>query len=112
MHKHPFTLICIEVLSLKGTPVYKHPIWIILFEERRDEISPQEAAEAYFQRFDIEHFFRFGKGHLLFTRIQTPEVPRCSQWSMALRCTSRAYQLPRFNNADCSEQVTPHALHK
>ena len=80
MHKHPFTLICIELLLPDGTPVYKRPIWIIVFGERREEISLLEAADAYFQRFDIEHFFRFDKRRLLLTRFQTPKVSSEEHW--------------------------------
>ena len=30
--------------------------------------------ETFLQRFDIEHFFRFGKQRLLLTAAQTPNV--------------------------------------
>ena len=51
-----------------------------MFGERRDEISLLGAADAYFQRFDIEHFFRFDKRRLLLTRFQTPKVSSDEHW--------------------------------
>jgi len=81
MHEHPFTLVCVELLNPDGTPAYnKRPIWLIVFGERREEISPPESAAAYFQRFDIEHFFRFDKQHLLLAQIQTPYVANEERW--------------------------------
>ena len=35
---------------------------------------------SYRQRFDIEHFFRFGKNRLLMDKIQTPDVRHEEAW--------------------------------
>ena len=35
---------------------------------------------SYRQRFDIEHFFRFGKNRLLMDKIQTPDVQHEESW--------------------------------
>ena len=48
--------------------------------DRRNEVSPEQSYLAYQTRFDIEHFFRFGKQKLLLTRFQTPEVVREENW--------------------------------
>ncbi len=80
MHKHPFTLIRITVKDDDGKNVYKNPIWIIIFGERRHEISLIEAYDAYDQRFDIEHFFRFGKNRLLLDDYQTPVTEHEENW--------------------------------
>jgi hypothetical protein len=80
MHKYPFTLVSIELLLPDGNPVYKRPIWVIVFGEQRGDIIPFEIANAYFQRFDVEHFFRFAKRRMLLTRFQTPDVSREEHW--------------------------------
>jgi hypothetical protein len=43
-------------------------------------LSLEQIYRAYLTRFDIEHFFRFGKQKLLMTRFQTPEVGREEKW--------------------------------
>src|SRR5207302_4899011 len=40
--------------------------------------------------------------------VRRVEAPRCCQWSIALRFTSRAYHPPRTSSADPSEYVRPH----
>jgi len=46
----------------------------IIIGHRRHEVHSKQAAQAYRQRFDHEHFLRFGKRNLLFTAYQTPEA--------------------------------------
>ena len=41
--------------------------------ERRIELSLLDIYEAYLQRYDLEHFFRFGKQKLLLDKFQTPD---------------------------------------
>ncbi len=80
MHKYPFTLHRFEVLKPDGTPVYKRPLWLIAFGERRIEVSPEQVDDAYAQRYDVEHFFRFGKQRLLMDDFQTPDVTHEENW--------------------------------
>ena len=80
MHRHPFTLIRARVLDEQGTPVFKHTLWLIVIGERRHELSLVEAWEAYGQRYDVEHYFRFGKQRLLMAACQTPEVEHEENW--------------------------------
>jgi hypothetical protein len=80
MHEHPFTLICITVKDSDQKPVFKRPLWLILIGARRDEVSLSEAYEAYRQRYDLEHFFRFGKNRLLMASFQTPDVEHEENW--------------------------------
>ncbi len=61
MHKHPFTVLRITVKDEDGRSVFRKPMWLIIFGDRRDEITVKDAYNAYRQRFDPEHFFRFGK---------------------------------------------------
>lgn len=80
MHIHPFTLLRVSAKDDNGMEVFKNPIWLIIFGQRRHEISVLEAYEAYVQRFDIEHFFRFGKNKLLLDDYQTPIVEHEENW--------------------------------
>ena len=48
--------------------------------ERRQELTLEQIYQAYGSRFDLEHFFRFGKQKLLLVDFQTPEVEREENW--------------------------------
>lgn len=78
MQHHPFTLIRARVLNEEGKPVFRRPLWLLVIGKRRDELSLEEAFDAYGQRYDLEHFFRFGKQRLLMNGYQTPIVVRLS----------------------------------
>jgi hypothetical protein len=80
MHKQPFTLIRVRVLDEKGHPVFKRTLWLIVVGERHNELSLVEAWEAYRQRYDVEHYFRFGKQRLLMAAYQTPDVAHEENW--------------------------------
>jgi hypothetical protein len=80
MHQHPFTLVRITRYDEQGKPVFKRPLWLVVLGDRRGELSLEQIYLAYQARFDIEHFFRFGKQKLLLTRFQTPEVEREEKW--------------------------------
>lgn len=80
MHQHPFTLIRARVVDEAGKDVYRHPLWLLVFGKRRGEISLVEAFDAYGVRFDLEHFFRFGKQRLLMNAFQTPIVEHEENW--------------------------------
>ena len=80
MHKYPFTLVCITRYDEAGKALYKRPLWLLVIGERRTELSLLQIYQAYMTRFDLEHFFRFGKQKLLMTQFQTPEVVREEKW--------------------------------
>ena len=42
-------------------PIYKRPMWLSVWGEKRMDLSLEQIYWAYRKRFDIEHFFRFGK---------------------------------------------------
>jgi hypothetical protein len=58
--------------------VFKHPIWIAIVGQK--EIATNQVYNAYKRRFDIEHFFRFGKRKLLLNSFQTPKVESEENW--------------------------------
>lgn len=80
MHDHPLDLISVEALDLDGQPLYTHPLWLVVMGARRHEVTLRYAYEAYAQRYDLEHFFRFGKQRLLITAHQTPVLEHEEAW--------------------------------
>lgn len=79
MHLHPFTLIQIQVTDEMGKTVWK-PMWLSVFGQRRHQLTLAQSWQAYRQRYDLEHFNRFGKQKLLMNSILTPEVEREENW--------------------------------
>lgn len=88
MHQKPFTLIRVRVLDDQDCPIFKQSLWLIVMGQRRQELSLLEAWGAYGQRFDVEHYFRFGKQRLLMAAFQTPDVGHEENW---LEFVSLAY---------------------
>ncbi len=80
MHQHPFTLVRIVRYDQDGKALFKHPLWLIVMGMRRHELTLTHIYQTYTARFDIEHFFRFGKQKLLLANFQTPDVQREEQW--------------------------------
>ena len=80
MHKHPFTLVRIVRYDEDGNEAFKHPLWLIIMGERRHELILEQIYQVYSRRFNIEHFFRFGKQKLRLVHFQTPEVKREEHW--------------------------------
>ena len=80
MHNCPLTLLRIEAFKPDGKPLYRRPLWLIVTGDRRDEISIIDIWLAYSQRYDIEHYFRFGKQRLLMSSFQTPDVDHAENW--------------------------------
>ena len=80
MHRYPFTLIRAVVLDEHGQPVFKRALWLVVLGERRGQLSLVESWQAYDQRYDLEHYFRFGKQRLLLTAYQTPDTEHEENW--------------------------------
>ena len=80
MHKYPFTLVRARILDANGDPVYKRDMWLLAIGERRHELSIIDIWEAYSQRYDVEHFFRYGKQRLLMAAFQTPIFEHEENW--------------------------------
>jgi hypothetical protein len=75
-----FDAVRVTVLKEDKTALYKKPLWLMLTGKRRRELSLADIADSYFRRFDIEHFFRFGKQKLLLASFQTPDVWHAENW--------------------------------
>ena len=77
---YPFRLIQICLYKESGQLFFKKPLWLMIFGEKRLELSLHTIFDAYRQRFDLEHFFRFGKNKLLMDKSQTPDVGHEEAW--------------------------------
>lgn len=78
--EHPFRLIQICVHKESGKLFFKKPLWLMVSGGKCLQLSLQNIFDAYRQRFDIEHFFRFGKNKLLMDKSQTPDVEHEEAW--------------------------------
>jgi hypothetical protein len=79
-HQHPFDLLRVTVTDKTGKPVYRRPLWVIIVGARRREVRSKDAHIAYGRRYDIEHFFRFGKQRLQLVNSQTSETRHEENW--------------------------------
>ena len=80
MYRYPFTLVQVVRYDDKGNLACKQPLWLLAIGEDRYELNAREIYEAYRQRYDLEHFFRFGKQKMLLASFQTPEDVREEKW--------------------------------
>jgi hypothetical protein len=80
MYLYPFTLVQVLRYDDKGQLACKRPMWLLAIGERCQELSARDIYQAYGRRYDLEHFFRFGKQRLLLAAFQTPEHVREEQW--------------------------------
>lgn len=55
-------------------------MWLMVAGKRRHELTAMQIWQSYARRYDIEHFFKFGKSRLLMDKFQTPEVAREESW--------------------------------
>ena len=81
MKKKPFRLISVQLIDpLTDEPLFKRRMWLAVWGERQMELSLEQSYWVYRNRFDIEHYFRFGKQRLLMDDYQTPEVEHQDNW--------------------------------
>ena len=59
---------------------HKRPLWLLVMGERRHELTLLHIYQSYGSRFNLEHFFRFGKQKLCLASFQTPDVEREKTW--------------------------------
>ena len=80
-YENPFNLfqICTYDLITKKK-LFKRPMWLAVDGKRRNELSALTVQRSYKKRYDIEHFFRFGKQKLLMNDFQTPDVMHEEKW--------------------------------
>lgn len=110
MKDKPFRLVRIRLLDAEsGQPLYKKEMWLGVWGARRTELSGEEIYHAYRHRYDIEHFFRFGKQRLLLDGYQTPdeehlenwlEVVSLAYWMLYSAVGEAAHQCPKWQRYD------------
>ncbi len=79
-YENPFDLMEFHVLDDQREPVFKRPLWLCVEGKRRHELTSPKIYESYRQRYDLEHFFRFGKNRLLMDQFQTPDLEHEENW--------------------------------
>jgi hypothetical protein len=89
--------------SQSGEVIFQRPMWLSIWGERKAELSAAEIYWAYRSRFDIEHFFRFGKQRLLLDHFQTPEPNTWQNW---IEVVNLAYWLLWVAKDEASHQPT------
>lgn len=95
----PFHLARIQVFKGNGERLFKRSLWLLIAGKRRNELSLRDIFESYRQRFDIEHFFRFGKTRLLLNKFQTPEVEHEEAWwQLAMLSYAQLYMARQLAN--------------
>jgi hypothetical protein len=80
MQLYPFSLMLVVRYEADGKVACQRPMWLIVMGEHRHQLSLEVIYDAYAQRYDLEHFFRFGKQRLLLASFQTPELVREESW--------------------------------
>lgn len=81
MKDKPLRLVRIRLLDAKTEqPLFKKYMWLCVWGERRMELNAEQIYWAYRNRYDIEHFFRFGKQKLLLDKFQTPDEQHLQNW--------------------------------
>jgi len=102
-------LIAVRLLDEEGNPIFKNTLWLSVWGERNGELSLEEIFWAYRLRFDIEHFFRFGKQRLLLDKFETPieahmgiwlEVVALAYWTLWVGRESAKYECPKWQQYD------------
>jgi hypothetical protein len=79
-HQHPFRVIQVIVLNEHKKCVFKKPLWLAIFGSKRLALSLHECVKNYRDRYDIEHYFRFGKQRLLMDSFQTYDTKHEENW--------------------------------
>lgn len=80
MQNYPFALVRVVRYDQDGKQVGKHPLWLIVMGQCRQQLDAKQSYQAYTKRYNLEHFFRFGKQKLLLAAFQTPETSRSEKW--------------------------------
>lgn len=79
-YEHPINLVKVVMFDEQGNEVFKRPLWIGVLGKRKNELSMETVYTAYRERYDLEHFFRFGKQKLLLDSYQTFDTNHEEEW--------------------------------
>jgi len=78
--KHPMTLLRVSIVDPDGNTLFKRPMWLAVTGKLRHQLNLLNIYHYYRSRYNIEHFFRFGKRKLLLDSYQTSELTHDEQW--------------------------------
>ncbi len=96
-NRHPFRLIQVIVLNECKERVFKKPLWLAIFGEKRLVLSLHECVKNYRDRYDIEHYFRFGKQRLLMDSFQSYDTEHEENWwKLCALCYCQLYLSREF----------------
>lgn len=70
----------LAVKDSKGKCVYKEPLWLMGCGQSIKSIDLEAVFICYHNRYDIEHWFRSAKQHLLLNQYQTCELSHADNW--------------------------------
>lgn len=91
MKDKPFSLVRIRLVDAQSQqPLFQKDMWLGVWGKRRNELTGEEIYWAFRNRYDIEHFLRFGKQRLLLDKFQTPDQEHLQNW---LEVVNLAYWL-------------------
>lgn len=80
MQNERFSVYRIWVYNEDGSTKYSEPLWLIAAGKKAQKLSLEAVFYAYDLRFNIEHWFKFAKEHLLLDKFQSPEICNHEQW--------------------------------
>ncbi len=78
--QHPITVVQVRIVDAGGHALFKRAMWLGVMGVLRDQLSLVSIYQYYRARYNLEHFFRFGKSKLLLDRYQTPESKNDEYW--------------------------------
>ncbi|ASG67528.1 hypothetical protein CDV26_03180 [Francisella halioticida] len=104
MHENCFDIVKVQVFKDNGDPVYYKNMWLMLAGKDRGKLTSFEIFSRYSSRFNIEHFFRFSKQHLLLGKYETPDTPTLDIWN-------QVSVLAYINSLACASLLDTDLLH-
>ncbi len=81
MWDKPFNLIKVEIYDKhSGVLIFNRPMWLTVWGKSANKMTTVECYQCFRKRFDIEHFFRFGKQKLLLNGFQSVDIQHVENW--------------------------------
>lgn len=103
MKNKPFRLVSIELIDpTTYEPIFKRKMWLAVWGEKRLLLNLEQIYWSYRNRFDLEHYFRFGKQRLLMDSYQTPDAQHQDNW---MEIVGLAYWLLWVTSQEATHQV-------
>lgn len=78
--QHPMTIVRVRIVDSSGNALFKKAMWLGVMGKLRDQLSLVSIYQYYRARYNLEHFFRFGKTKLLLDSYQTTDPIHDEHW--------------------------------